>query len=202
MIARDKIDTAIGYGEEDAEDDAEDDVEYEEEIDDDENNEDCEVDDNENDFKVVSNSAHNIFDNRINVDRVIGKVRGLYSDKVVGKRRWYVIFRVLYFLQWIGRSQKNFIDWVDANFQWEGKKEFRGVQSAFIHSNPCDWKNVIIEADDFEKSNENIGPDYYDFAVLIRDEFVDVDEDGTMHDKEDFLISPKQGGVKHKNKWI
>ncbi|MBQ6204059.1 MAG: hypothetical protein IJK46_08195 [Prevotella sp.] len=210
MTARDKIDTAIGYGEEDAEDDAEedaeddaeDDVEYEEEIDDDENNEDCEVDDNENDFKVVSNSTHNIFDNRINVDRVIGKVRGLYSDKVVGKRRWYVIFRVLYFLQWIGRSQKNFIDWVDANFQWEGKKEFRGVQSAFIHSNPCDWKNVIIEADDFEKSNENIGPDYYDFAVLTRDAFVDVDDDGTLHDKEFFLISPNQGAINHKNKWI
>jgi hypothetical protein len=113
-----------------------------------------------------------------------------------------VIFRVLYFLEWIGRSQNNFIGWVVEHFQWEGNKEFRGVQSEFIHSNPSDWNNIVIKGDNFEKGNEDIGPDYYKYAVAIRDEFVDVDEDGTMHDKEDFLISPKQGGVKHKNKWI
>lgn len=195
MIARDKIDSATDY------DDEEESVD-DEEIDDDDNNEESEMEDNGNDVEVLSKDVHNIFDKRINVEKVIDNVSRLSSDKVVGKRRWYVIFRVLYFLEWIGRTQTNFIDWVVEHFQWDGIKNFRGVQSEFIHSKPCDWNKIVIKGDNFEKDNEDIGPDYYKFAVSIRDAFVDVDEDGTMHDKEDFLISPKQGGVKHKNKWV
>lgn len=201
MIARDKIDTAIGYNVED-EDKDEDKDEAEEEIDDDYYNEENEMEDKESDVDVLSQSTPKIFNEKINVNKVINELGSLNSDKVIGKRRWYVIFRVLHFLEWIGNSQKNFINWVDAHFQWNGNKEFRGVQSEFIHSNPCDWNEIVIKEEDSINSNEDIGPDYYDFAVSIRDTFVNVDEDGTMHDKDKFLINPKQGGVNHKNKWV
>ncbi len=212
MRARDKIDAVIGYDEdEDVDDedvndgdvdDEDDQDEDDQDEDDEENNEEREMEDNGNEDEGLNKTAPKIFDKRINVKKVADHISKLSSDKVIGKRRWYVIFRVLYFLEWIGSSQKIFIDWVVAHFQWKGKKEFRGVQPEFIHSNPCDWNDVIIEGEDFKKNNEDIGPDYFNFAVSIRDTFVNVDEDGTMHDKDEFLITPKQGGINHKNKWI
>lgn len=141
-----------------------------------------------------------LFDKRINVEKVIEKIKDLNSEKVEGKRRWYVIYRVLRFLQWIGRSQTDFISWVKSHFAWEGGEEFRGVQSEFINSEPNKWNILTIKNKNGNK-NKTIGPDYYDFAVSIRDAFVEVDTSGEMHDKDTFLIHPKQGGINHKNKW-
>lgn len=141
-----------------------------------------------------------IFDKRIDKDKVIEEIENLKSAKVMHNRRWYVIYRVLRFLQWIGRSQTSFISWVKQHFGWEGEEEFRGVQSEFIHSEPNKWNKLIITNKNGKK-NKTIGPDYYDFAVTIRDAFVEVEESGEMHDKDVFLINPQQGGINHNNKW-
>lgn len=142
-----------------------------------------------------------IFDKRINENEVIKEMKKLRSDKVPGKRRWYVFYRVFRHIEWIGKPQNKFIDWVEQHFGWEDKKEFRGVQSEIINTPPNEWNNVIIVGKDEKDDNNEIGPNYYEFADTIVRAFVDVDCEGKIKDKDRFLINPKLAGILHKKKW-
>lgn len=176
-------------------DEEEDDDELEE--DDEEEDEDDYTDEEEDD-----NEAPRIFKNMIKEDIVIEVLGNLYSDKVIGKRRWYVIYRVLLFIEWLKlTNQIDFINWVQSNFGWKGEKEFRGIQSEFTHSDPNKWDLIIVKGKRGKPDNEELGPDYYDFAVEVRDTFVDVDlTTGEMQDKDEFRANPHQG-VLHNSKW-
>ena len=165
-----------------------------------EDEEECEDSDEEGNENDGDEEIPEIFDKRIDEEKVIEEIENLKSDKVKLNRRWYVIFRVLWFLQWIGRSQTDFILWVKHHFGWEGEEEFRGVQSEFIHSEPNKWNTLTIKTKKGKK-NKTIGPNYYEFAVTIRDAFVKVDASGEMHDYDYYLSNPNQGGIKHNNKW-
>lgn len=142
-----------------------------------------------------------IFDKRINENEVVKEMKKLRSDKVPGKRRWYVFYRVFRHIDWIGKAQNKFIDWVEQNFGWEDKKEFRGVQSEIINTPPDEWNNVIIVGKDGKEDNDEIGPNYYEFADTIVRAFVDVDCDGKIKDKDSFLVNQKLAGILHKKKW-
>lgn len=164
---------------------------------------------NESDIKKDSNldvvekkKSPTIFKKQINEKKVIEVVENLSSDKVVGKRRWYVIYRVFKFIEWlIMTNQNDFIEWVESNFGWEGSKEFRGVQSEIIHTNPNKWNSIVIIGKNGKGDNVNIGPDYYNFAVTIRDAFVNTDEDtGEIKDKDIFLNNKLQSII-HNVKW-
>ena len=177
-----------------------DDSEYveDEEWDEDEDEDDGEYGDED---EVWDNQYDTIFDKKIDYHKVKLQIEILISDKVKGKRRWYVLYRVFKYLEWTKVTQKKFIDWITHHYDWEGVNEFRGVQTEFINSNPPNWKDLIIKGKDGFPDNEDLGPDYYDFAEQIRDTFVNVDNNGEMHDKNEFLINSKQGGVAHHNLW-
>lgn len=166
---------------------------------DEEGNYDEEEDYDEEDDNV---EAPRVLKNKIKEDKVIEVLRNLFSDKVKGKRRWYVIYRVLLFIEWLRlTNQIDFINWVKSHFGWTGIKEFRGIQSEFTHSDPNKWNLIIIKGKRGKSDNEELGSDYYDFAVEVRDTFVDVDlTTGEMQDKDEFRANPHQG-VLHNSKW-
>ena len=156
----------------------------------------------EDNTEEENNEAPRIFKKKIKEDKVIEVLGDLYSDKVIGKRRWYVIYRVLLFIEWLRlTNQIDFINWVKSHFGWNGVKEFRGVQSEFTHSDPPKWNSLIVKGKNGKPDNEDLGPDYYDFAVTIRDALVDVNKiTGEMQDKDEFRANPHQG-VLHNSKW-
>jgi DNA-binding transcriptional MerR regulator len=178
------------------------DEENDEEEGDDKLEDDYEEEDDYTDDEEEDNEAPRIFKKKIKEDKVIEALRNLYSDKVIGKRRWYVIYRVLLFIEWLRlTNQIDFINWVKSHFGWNGVKEFRGVQSQFTHSDPPKWNYLIVKGKNGKPDNEELGPDYYDFAVTIRDALVDVDlTTGEMQDKDEFRANPHQG-VLHNSKW-
>lgn len=143
-----------------------------------------------------------IFDKRINERKVISQIKLLSSEKVTGKRRWYVFYRVFKYLEWTKVTQKEFIEWVAYYYGWDGKKEFRGVQTEFINADPPQWYGLVIEGKDGYADNTELGPEYYAFAKEIRDAFIYVDDNGVLHDKDEFLVDSKHGGVNHHKTWI
>lgn len=150
-----------------------------------------------------SESVPVIFDKRINEGKVISQIKLLTSEKVTGKRRWYVFYRVFKYLEWTKVTQKVFIEWVAGHYGWEGEKEFRGVQTEFSHNDPPKWGTLVIDIKVKDKThyNHDLGPNYYAFAVDIRETFVTVDDDGQMHDKEDYLTGPRKDAIAHHNIW-
>ena len=223
MIARDKINSVIGYEDEEDCDDDEDvddedvddedadaddedagdeDVDDEdvddEDVDDDENNEESGMEDNGNHVDV-SERAPMIFDSRINEDEVIKKMKTLSSDNVTGMRRWYVFYRVFDFLEWLDKpTHPKFISWVEHHFGWKwSKRDFKAVQPE-LKKEPNEWQNIVIINKSGNK-NKTIGPNYYSFADDIIKAFVYFDDDG-MHDKEVYLLA-KNKAIKHHNEW-
>ena len=81
--------------------------------------------------------------------------------------------------------------------------KFRGVPSEFTKHNPPEWEKLVIKtkASGAVHENPKLGPAYYDFAVKVRDAFVTVDDDGKMHDKDDFLAGKQKLSIKHHNIW-
>ncbi len=164
----------------------------------DEESQDCNL---TNEVKDADIAPPKIFDRRINENKIIDALKKLRSDKVSGKRRWYVIYRVLHYIGWIGKAQNRFIDWVEYYFGWEEKKEFRGVQSKLINTSPNEWSDVVINGKEEKDNNYDIGPNYYEFAGTIVRTFVEIDETGQLTDKDEFLVNPKGAGILHRNKW-
>lgn len=172
---------------------------------DDESEEDYEEDEDEDDYiedEEENLEAPKIFKKMIKEGKVIEVLGNLYSDKVKGKRRWYIIYRVLLFIEWLKlTNQIEFINWVNSHFGWTGIKEFRGVQSEFTHYDPPKWNYLIVKGKNGKPDNEELGSDYYDFAVAVRDALVDVDKiTGEMQDKDVFRVNPHQGVI-HNSKW-
>ena len=170
---------------------------------DDENDEE-EIDDEHEDED--EEEAPIIFKDKIDEDEVIKKIKSLSSDKVDGIRRWYVFFRVFDYLEWLDKSvtQPLFISWVEHHFGWKWKTEdFKSCPFAKIP--PCDWCSAVnkYRRTKGEKMivNKELGPNYYEFADDIVRTFVSIDNEGGMHDKDDFLIAPSRGGIAHKNIW-
>ena len=143
-----------------------------------------------------------VFDKRLNVPKIIAKLKDLNSDNVQGKRRWYVFYRVFKFLEWTKVTQQDFIEWVAFHFEWDKKREFRGVPPEFTHNEPPNWGKLVIKGKNGTPDNEELGPAYYAFAVEIRDAFVLVGDSGEMHDKEEFLVGPRKVRIAHHNTWI
>jgi hypothetical protein len=173
-----------------------------EELEDDEdyeNEDECE----KGDSKTEEDECPKIFDKKLNDLQIKDKLKDLDSDDVKGKRRWYVFYRVLKYLEWTKATQKDFIVWVAHHFEWNGEKEFRGVPSEFTHTDPPEWGNLVIKTKGSGAVHENpkLGPAYYAFAVKVRDTFVTVDDDGKMHDKDDFLAGKQKLSIKHHNIW-
>lgn len=171
----------------------EDDVDFEDE-------DEGEEDDNE----LEKGECPKIFDKKLNIPNIKAKLKKLTSDDVKGKRRWYVFYRVFKYLEWTKVTQQTFIAWVAFHFEWDKKQEFRGVPSEFTNNDPPNWGSLVIETKvkDEIHYNYELGPAYYAFAVEIRDAFVTVDDNGVMHDKEDFLVGPRKDAIAHHNTWI
>jgi hypothetical protein len=137
-----------------------------------------------------------IFDKRIKIDQVLLILRDTNSDNVKGLRKWFVIWMVFKQLEWLtNQHASDFVLWITNNFGWSWEAtNFASIQKEFKTTLPSKWGQDTI------KGNPNLGKLYFDFAVTVRDLFVDVDADGNIKDRENFadLHYP----IKRTKKWI
>lgn len=135
-------------------------------------------------------------------DAVVDAIRKLKSSKIRDTRFWYVIYRVLKHIGWLEvTTQTKFIDWVDYHFKWEWeKRNFKDVPSELKHIDPSEWKDVTIVSKNTKKENTELANDYYEFAITVRDTFVEI-ENGKIHDKDSFLVNPNIVPFHH-HEWL
>ena len=97
-------------------------------------------------------------------------------------KQTFILHKVLEEIDWLDDdTDTTFIQWFDNVYKWPWKtRDFKSVLSNFKHTHSLTWdENTVNDA--------NTGREYRDFANYVRSQFVDIDANGKITDKQEFL---------------
>ena len=97
-------------------------------------------------------------------------------------KQTFILHKVLEEIDWLDDdTDTTFIQWYDDVYKWPWKtRDFKSVLSNFKHTHSLIWdENTVNDA--------NTGREYRDFANYVRNLFVEIDANGKITDKQEFL---------------
>ena len=97
-------------------------------------------------------------------------------------KQTFILHKVLEEIDWLDDdTDTTFIQWYDDVYKWPWKtRDFKSVLSNFKHTHSLTWdENTVNDA--------NTGREYRDFANYVRSQFIDIDANGKITDKQEFL---------------
>ncbi len=213
MIARDKIDTAIGYDKDKYEeiDENQDDEEYEDE------DEDEDEDEVAPEVREYDTTYDYIFDPRVKPEAVKKALDNITTFDKCQHPFWFVFMKVLVHLQWIPASTytKDVLSWASLQYDlnWKTKKHLSfsdiGGDKRDMNREANEWKQKKIKDTDITLWNTISKTEFRDiekyrkFALLLKKTFVHFIVDGLEvkvvtdfnlgkpRDRVKFMKSPK-----------
>ena len=97
-------------------------------------------------------------------------------------KQTFILHKVLEEIDWLDDdTDTTFIQWYDDVYKWPWKtRNFKAVLSPFKNTPSASWnENTVKDA--------NTGREYRDFANYVRNLFVEIDANGKITDKQEFL---------------
>jgi hypothetical protein len=133
-------------------------------------------------------SLDGIFHPALNVTRVKMAISDIITEKGdQGKRslsvkQTFILHKVLEEIDWLDDdTDTTFIQWFDDVFKWPWKtRDFKSVLAPFKHSLSTTWDENTV-------NDPGTGREYRQFADYVREQFVDIGQDGTINDKVAFM---------------
>lgn len=120
------------------------------------------------------------------------KVKKVIEDIIIMKgeegkfrlsvKQTFILHKVLEEIDWLDDdTDTTFIQWYDDVYKWPWKtRNFKAVLSPFKNTPSASWnENTVKDA--------NTGREYRDFANYVRNLFVEIDANGKITDKQEFL---------------
>ena len=141
-----------------------------------------------NDKAYPLSTLDSIFHKALNIVRVKKAIQDIIIKKgEEGKSRLsikqaFILHKVLEEIDWLDDdTDTKFIQWYDDVYKWPWKtRDFKAVLSPFKNTPSTKWnENTVKDA--------NTGREYRDFANYVRSQFVDIDANGKITDKQEFL---------------
>ena len=141
-----------------------------------------------NDIAYTLSPLDSIFHKALNLVKVKKAIQDIIIMKgEEGKfrlsvKQTFILHKVLEEIDWLDDdTDTTFIQWYDDVYKWPWKtRDFKSVLSNFKHTHSLTWdENTVNDA--------NTGREYRDFANYVRSQFVDLDANGKITDKSEFL---------------
>ena len=141
-----------------------------------------------NDNVYPSSSLDSIFHKALNLVKLkkaiqdIIIIKGEEGKFRLSVKQTFILHKVLEEIDWLDDdTDTTFIQWFDNVYKWPWKtRDFKSVLSNFKHTHSLTWdENTVNDA--------NTGREYRDFANYVRSQFVDIDANGKITDKQEFL---------------
>ena len=141
-----------------------------------------------NDIIFPQSSLDDIFHIALNISKVkdgINRIiiaKGKEGKFLLSVKWWFVVHKVLEEIDWLNDKQDTkFIQWVDDVFGWKWKtRDFKSVLAGFKHTHSTKWDSNTVK-------DMNTGRQYRELADYIRNMFVNINSDGRITDKQEFL---------------
>ena len=136
---------------------------------------------------LPSSHLDGIFHKALNLVKVKKAIQDIIMKGEEGKfrlsvKQTFILHKVLEEIDWLDDdTDTTFIQWFDDVYKWPWKtRDFKSVLSNFKHTHSLTWnENTVNDA--------NTGREYRDFANYVRSQFVDIDANGKITDKKEFL---------------
>ena len=128
-----------------------------------------------------------VFDPRINAEKVASILRDISSPHLSDNCRWYVIYRVLDKIHWLSEhfSQKSILKWANVHFgyEWKGKQQFK-------FSEVDDRIKRVADISDWDEHTmtTNQGQYYAELRDTLIEKFVEILPNGKYIDRGEFII--------------
>jgi len=141
-----------------------------------------------NDIAYTLSPLDSIFHKALNLVKVkeaiqeIIIIKGEESKSRLSVKQTFILHKVLEEIDWLDDdTDTTFIQWFDDVYKWSWKtRDFKAVLSPFKKTPSASWnENTVKDA--------NTGREYRDFANYVRSQFVDIDANGKITDKIEFL---------------
>ena len=141
-----------------------------------------------NDEEYSLSSLDSIFHKALNLVKIKKTIKDIIIMKgEEGKfrlsvKQTFILHKVLEEIDWLDDdTDTTFIQWYDDVYKWPWKtRDFKAVLSPFKKTPSTSWnENTVKDA--------NTGREYRDFANYVRSQFVDIDANGKITDKQEFL---------------
>lgn len=129
-----------------------------------------------------------IFHRALNVAKVkktigdIIKAKGEEGKQSLTLKQAFILHKVLEEIDWLNDdTDTTFIQWYDDVFKWPWKtRDFKSAKAGFKHSHSTTWDENTV-------NDPGTGREYRQFADYVRNQFVDIGQDGTIKDKVEFM---------------
>ena len=133
-------------------------------------------------------SLDNIFHHALNLTRVKMAICDIIAEKgdqdkqSLSVKQTFILHKVLEEIDWLDDdTDTTFIQWFDDVFKWPWKtRDFKSVLAPFKHSLSTTWDENTV-------NDPGTGREYRQFADYVREQFVDIGQDGTINDKVAFM---------------
>lgn len=162
-----------------------------------------EIQDKNNDKENKHNQStcdDSIFRKEIDVEKVKQKLPEFVSLKVTGIKRWFVIYIVLFEIDFLADTKiTRFIKWVEEVWGWKWRtKDFKSVAQGFKHTLSTQWPPKFNPKNGIKTINEETGKAYKKLADDIRREFATVENDEVKCYNHYYFIDPENGYIEPK----
>lgn len=135
-----------------------------------------------------SSPLDSIFHRALNIAKVKNTIAGIIIIKgEEGKfrlsvKQTFILHKVLEEIDWLDDdTDTTFIQWFDDVFKWPWKtRDFKSVLAPFKRRHSMTWDENTV-------NDPNTGREYRQFADYVREQFVDIGQDGTINDKVAFM---------------
>lgn len=140
------------------------------------------------DIILPQSSLDGIFHKALNLVKVKKAIQDIIIMKgEEGKfrlsvKQTFILHKVLEEIDWLDDdTDTTFIQWYHDVYKWTWKtRDFKAVLPPFKNTPSASWnENTVKDA--------NTGREYRDFANYVRSQFVDIDANGKITDKQEFL---------------
>lgn len=130
----------------------------------------------------------NIFHHALNLTRVKMAICDIIAEKgdqdkqSLSVKQTFILHKVLEEIDWLDDdTDTTFIQWFDDVFKWPWKtRDFKSVLAPFKRSLSTTWDENTV-------NDPGTGREYRQFADYVREQFVDIGQDGTINDKAAFM---------------
>ena len=109
-------------------------------------------------------------------------MKGEEGKSRLSVKQTFILHKVLEEIDWLeDDTDTTFIQWFDDVYEWPWKtRDFKAVLSPFKKTPSASWnENTVKDA--------NTGREYRNFANYVRSQFVDIDANGKITDKQEFM---------------
>ena len=139
-------------------------------------------------------SLDGIFHPALNVTRVKMAISDIIAEKGdqdkrnLSVKQTFILHKVLEEIDWLDDdTDTTFIQWFDDVFKWPWKtRDFKSVLAPFKRSHSMTWDENTV-------NDPGTGREYRQFADYVREQFVDIGQNGTINDKVAFLNQGSDG---------